>query len=253
MVAEARSIVMSVAILFTLPSSTVVMNAPVYFDLEIVNDLSDKIAVDLGHNSKASLSFKIKSTGGSVVQVPPLSSQGLGSIGRVQIDTHGRYKRAFLLNEWYTFPAPGEYEIEGQLNTPIVSISGEEVRATSSSTMKLTVTAADPQALSKIAEQLLAQLAKTTDAEARADLSLALSHIQDPVVVPYIREGLKQNTLSWQYAIPGLARIGNPEARDLLNEIKERGDDEAGSALARFFLEAASNEELQRRLKNPYR
>lgn len=244
---------MSVAIRFTLPSSTVVLNAPVYLDLEIVNDLSVEITVDLGHNFKASLSVTIKTPDGNLVQAPPLSSEGLGRIGRVQMKAGSTYTRRYLLNEWYTFPAPGEYEIECQLSTPVVSTSGEEMPVTSSSTMKLTVNPPDPQALGKIAEDLLAQASKTTDSEERADISLALGHIQDPVAVPYIREGLRQNKLSWQHAIPGLARIGNDEARGLLNEIKERGDDEAGSALARFFLEAPSDDELQRRLKKPYR
>jgi hypothetical protein len=231
---------MSVALFFTLQCSTVTLNEPTYFDLEIRNNSSEAIAVDLGHNYKSSLVFSVETTEGAVIDVPPLSSDGLGRIGRVQIEPRGQYKRKYLLDEWYAFHTPGDYSIRPGISTPIVSASGEVVHPNLSPGMKLTVTRRDPQKLATICESLIKKMLETTDVEEISDASLALSYVQDPVAVKYVREGLKQGKLMWQYAITGLARIGNQEAVDLLTEIMSRGNDEAGAALARFHLEALS-------------
>jgi len=247
---------MSVVVSFKLQSATVTLNAPVYFDLEIANESSETIALDLGHNFKSNLSFAIESPDG-VIEVPPLSSSGIGAIGRMQVEPASRYKRQYVLNEWYRFPGPGEYSIQVHLNTEITSASGSVVVPALSAPVKVTVTPQDVKSLENTSEELLNRLSNTTSAEEIANAALALSYVTDPVAVPYIKEALKRRKYSWQYLIPGLARIGSKEAKDLLQEIEKQGDDEAGAALARYYLEALSDdaepEKRERPYGNPYR
>jgi len=252
-----KLVAMNVNINCKLESPAITLNAPVYFDLEIVNDSGETIVIDLGHNHQSSLSFTIGTPDGRVVEVPGLSSSGIGSIGRVEVGPAGKYTRKYLLNQWYEFPAPGEYSIEAHLNAPIVSASGQPVKPTLTGTMKLTVTAKDPQTLTRICEQLLSNISHTTDTQEGADAARALSYVHDPIAVPYIKEALKQRRYSWQHLIPGLARIGNQDAIEILKGIEKQGDDEAGAALARYYLEALSPDatpEVRERLhRDPYR
>jgi hypothetical protein len=229
---------MSIIVIFKLLSLTVPLNAPVYFDLEIASNSNEGIALDLGHNYKTALSFTVETPAGDVVEVPPLSSSGLGTIGGIEVEAGGSYKRRYVLNEWYRFAAPGKCSIQAHLSPDILAASGAVVQH---STMELTVTPRDPQALEKICEELLNQLSNTTNAEQIANAALALSYVTDPVAVSYISEALKRRRYSWQHLIPGLAEIGTQEAIDLLKQIEKQGDNEAGAALARYYLEALAD------------
>ena len=240
---------MSIVIAFKLLLATVPLNAPVYFDLEIANKSNQAINMDLGHNYKSALSFTIKTPGGDVVEVPALSSSGLGLIGGIQVQAGGNYKRRYVFNEWYRFRAPGKYSIQAHLNPDILTASGATVQP---STMELTVTPRDAQALEKICEELLKQLSNTTNAEAIINASLALSYVTDPVAVSYIREALKRHTYSWQQLIPGLGEIRSQEAVDLLKQIEKQGDNEAGAALAAYYLKAVANNTVPERRDRLY-
>lgn len=240
---------MSIVIAFKLLLATVPLNAPVYFDLEIANNSNQAIALDLGHNHKSALSFTIKAPGGEVVEVPALSSSGLGAIGRIQVEASGNYKRRYILNEWYRFAAPGKYSIQVHLNPEMLTASGATVQQ---SKMELTLTPRDAQALERICKELLNQLSNTSDAEQIANAALALSYVSDPVAVSYISEALKQRKYSWQHLIPGLGEIRTPEAIDLLKQIEKQGDVEAGAALARYYLEALGKGKVPERRDRLY-
>lgn len=232
---------MSVVFLFTLHSLAVTLNEPIHFDLEIRNDSEEAIEIDLGHDRKSALSFTVETPGGRAIRLPPLSSEGLGRIGRVRLAPHSQYKQTYLLNEWYAFPAEGNYSIQPGIGAPVLSESGAVVQPdVSPMRMSLAVMPRDEQKLSAICAALLKNMRETTDREEIAGASLTMSYIQDPIAVPYIERGLNERKLMWQYAIPGLARIANEEAVDLLAAIAKRGDVESGAALAKFHLEALS-------------
>jgi hypothetical protein len=235
---------MSIVITFRLLLATVPLNAPVYFDLEIASSSNQAIALDLGHSYKTALSFTIETPAGEVLEVSPLSSSGLGPIEGVQVEAGGSYKRRYILNEWYRFRAPGKYSIQAHVKPELLTASGATVRQ---STMELTITPRDAQALEKICAELLNQLSNTTNAEEIANAALALGHVTDPVAVPYISEALKRRKYSWQHLIPGLARIRTPQATELLKEIEKQGDDEAGAALAKYYLERPDAADTERR------
>ena len=240
---------MSIVIGFKLLAATVPLNAPVYFDLEIVNKSNQTLAVDLGHNYKSALSFTIKTPGGEVVEVPALSASGLGLTGRIQVEAGSNYKRRYILNEWYRLREPGKYSIQPHINADILAASGATVQP---STIELTVTPRDSQALEKIAEDLLNQLSNNTNAEQILNAAWALSYVTDPVAVSYIREALKRQKYSWQQLIPGLGEIRSPEAIDLLKQIEKQGDVEAGSALAKYYLQAVANNTVPERRDRLY-
>jgi len=230
---------MSVIFLFTLHSMVVTLNEPIHLDLEIQNNSSEAIEIDLGQDRKGSLGFTVETPDGRVIHLPPLSSEGLGRIGRVRLAPHSQSKQTYLLNEWYPFPAKGAYSIRPKVGAPVLSASGAVVQPeVSPALIKLTVTPRDERKLSALCETLLKKLREKSDREEIAELSLTMSYVQDSLAVPYIKQGLSDGKLMWQYAIPGLARIANEEAIDLLATIANRGDAESGAALAKFHLES---------------
>jgi hypothetical protein len=77
---------------------------------------------------------------------------------------------------------------------------------------------------------------ESSDVSEATETALALSHIRDPVTVPYLEKALIERRRVWPYAIPGLARIANAEAIEVLISIMKEQNPESGSSLARFVL-----------------
>jgi hypothetical protein len=226
-------------IAFTLRSPTITLNEPIHLELEVRNNSKEAITVDLGHDRKSALVVGIETPDGQAVEATPPSAEGLGRIGRVRLEPHSQHKQIYVLNEWYSFRTVGAYSIRAKLGAPVLAESGGVVLSDVPAVkLSLTVEPRDPKRLSEICQALLSKLRETSDREQIADASLSMSYVEDPIAVPFIKQGLGDGKLMWQYAIPGLARIGNDEAVDLLIEIMKRGDNETGAALARFHLQA---------------
>lgn len=92
----------------------------------------------------------------------------------------------------------------------------------------------------------LEQQAETaTSVKAAQFPALALSYVDDVVAVPYLARLLSAHTLAYSKAIPGLERIGNDEAVEvLLSELDENYGDIAELATRSFAR-------MQDRIANP--
>jgi hypothetical protein len=74
----------------------------------------------------------------------------------------------------------------------------------------------------------------------QADAALALSHVVDPVAVPYIEEALSATTRVDPILIEGLRRIGSAEARAVLEQAATSSSADR-AALARNALARLSS------------
>lgn len=228
---------MSVVLLFTLHSMSLTLHAPVELELDIRNDSEEAVVVDLGQDRKSALSFDLETPDGRKLHLPSLSPEGLGRMGRIRLGPHSHHKQTYVLNEWYAFRAAGQYVLGSALTTPVLSESGALVKSEASPPrITFSVSPPDSHRLSAVCSALLEKLRKTSDREEIAEASLKLSYVVDPLAVPYIKQGLSERKLMWQYAIPGLARIADEQAVNLLIALMATGDDEQGAALAKFHL-----------------
>ncbi|HKP51305.1 MAG TPA: hypothetical protein VJ183_01490 [Chloroflexia bacterium] len=225
-----------VIISFSLPLAIVTLHEPVLVDFSIRNGLEEGIQFDLGHNRKRNFDITITEADGPVIQVPRLSEEDLGRLGKLCLKPQEKYTQRLLLNEWYDFAEPGSYKIEGRLSTPIQTLSGREANPGFLTPMSLQVLPRNPERLRKVCQALLHTAVESADVAEATEAVLALSHIRDPLAVPYLEEALSKRRLVWPYAIPGLARIANAEAIEVLISTMEGRDPEAGASLARAVL-----------------
>lgn len=245
-----------VVISLALPETSVTLNEPVFADISIDNALDESVRFDLGHNRKSNFSFTIAAPDRSRSPDLRLSVEGLGRSGKLSLEPKQSYRQRLLLNEWYGFAKPGEYKIEGSLTSPIESQSGKSFGPTQFEPLRLEILERNTERLRQVSESLTRQAVESTDIQEAADAALALSHITDPVAVPYLEKALKEGRSVWQYAIPGLARIANREAIEtLISALK--GPDREAAALAEYYLKRMKSEigdaELKARIEESLR
>jgi HEAT repeat protein len=85
------------------------------------------------------------------------------------------------------------------------------------------VTPRDPERLESVCEGLRKR-AMNVNAWEASKVAFALSYVDDPLAVPYLGRVLEESFPGKEAAISGLARIGNPEAVQLLTSYYTKAD-----------------------------
>ena len=120
-----------------------------------------------------------------------------------------------MLNEWFDFPTLGRYEIVAELD----KLPGTKAEITIAGDTEfhahVEITPRDAKQLEKLCADLLPHIADVTNYEEASDAAYTLSHIKDPVAVPYLEKALSTNRID-SIVVPGLARIGGEEATNVL-------------------------------------
>ena len=224
-----------------LSQSTVTLNEPVFADFVVENALDERVRFDLGHNLKSNLEFNITGPQGLTSSGLRLSEEGLGRIGRMSLEPNEAYRQRLVLNEWYHFAERGKYQIAARLSGPLKTESGQVVEPTQPESLLLEIGERNPERLRQVAETLMSKVLESSDAGDASEAAMALSQIRDPIAVPYLEKVLKEGRSAWQYAIPGLARIANREAVEILISAL-KGPDREAAALAKFLLKRIESE-----------
>jgi len=193
-------------------SSPITLHEPVIVQFSMNNRLDEKIKFDLGHNRKSNFLIKVTKPDGSIVNVPPLPAEDVGAIGRVSLEPLQTFSQRLLLNEWYDFSAPGDYQIEIRLKTPIRTKSGLTVKSSTTKQLSLQVHLRNEQMLKQECDKLIKAVAQSSSYSEVADAATALSYIKDPVVVPYLKTVLAADKRLNVIAIDGLRRVGTDDA-----------------------------------------
>jgi hypothetical protein len=229
-----RSLKSSLNISYSLRDPNVPLHVPVIVVLRILNDSTQTIDINLGQDRKGAFSFSITRPDGTKSTFPPFIREGISVPGLVKIEAGKSYTQDLLLNEWYDFPMPGTYELEGSLSNPI-EVAGRATRDTGFHEI-VSIGARDELALAKVCDTLAAQVEGSSSYDAAAQAALTLSYVRDSVAVPFLRRVLFSGRLVEPIAINGLENIKDSAAVGVLAESLSVKSTDA-SMLARAALE----------------
>jgi len=206
-----------VTISFTTPESKVSLHEPVYIQFSIRNGLDEDVRFDMGLDGKHNFEFSVKKPDGSLIRIPPKPYPAYVSgnpAERAPLAPGKTFTKKLLLNEWYEFPAPGRYVLEAELGGQVETVSGRPI-AHPAQQIPIQVTPRDRKHLMSVCEELR-KGAMNANAWEASKAAFALSYVDDPIAVPYLGRVLKESFAGKLEAISGLARIGTPEAAQLL-------------------------------------
>jgi hypothetical protein len=215
------------------PAGSASLNAPIFFDLTILNQSEDAVELDLGLNRKTNLGLTIWSPTGGVT-IRALSASGFGRLGELSLPPQSAFTERLLLNEWYQPRRVGTYRIRVTLLA--ASSRGVANAAGPSADFAVDVGPRDPGQVGLAAQQLADSAVAGARVEERMEAAHALSYILDPAAVPSLVRVLEQGGSVAPQAVDGLARIGNPEATAAL-VAAQQDPDEAVRAEAGYMLE----------------
>ena len=203
---------------YDLAAKTITLHEPVTLIFRLSNRTSQAVKVDLGQDRKGSFSFVVTGPDGVRRKLPAYSREGIGRIGRFSIKPGETYSQNILLNEWYDFPSPGEYQLAGQLMRPITLDDGVSQETDPGFRITLEISPRDEVALTKRCDALASLVERTNSSEEALDATLALSHVNDPIAVAYLRRTLVAQKSVEPIAITGLERIADDAAVTALAE-----------------------------------
>jgi hypothetical protein len=235
-----------------LAQPTATLNEPVFATLSTTNQLPEEVSLDLGSDRKGNLAFTITDPGGRRVPLPRKIQEGMSRIGRMTLRPGETYKQKILLDEWYSFEAPGTYSIEVTLASPAQTTIGKIITVLPSKPVSIRIVPRDPARLKDVCEKLAKTAIEATDVQTAMEAAAALSYVRDPIAVPFLESVLKEAKLVRAYALTGLARIANGEAvRALIAATRE--EDPELRAQAMYALSQAKarvqDEALKRQIE----
>jgi hypothetical protein len=209
------------------------LHEPLMLDFVLTNNSTASVELDLGKDRKEAFQFVVVRPDGSDVTLRPHRSEGIGEGGNVTLAAGAQYEQQLLFNEWFTFSAPGTYEIQVKLAHPIRGLA----TGTFKDPARLTVDVL-PRNEQRLAETCTALKDKIETSKSYAEASAAaeaLSHIDDSIVIPYIESSIGATHNVDLILIRGLERMGNDVAvRSLINVYESRKGESA--AIARNAL-----------------
>jgi len=232
-----------VTILFTTPESKVSLHEPVYIQFSIHNGLDGDVRFDMGLDGKHNFEFSVKKPDGSLIRIPTLRYPPEDVSGnpaeRAPLAPGKTFTKTMLLNEWYEFPAPGNYAVEARLGGRVQTVSGTPIAPAPAQEIPIQVTARDPERLKSVCEELR-KGAMNVNAWEASKAVFALSYVDDPIAAPFLGRVLKESFAGQYDAISGLARIGNTEAVQILTSYAETADPETKLQIANALQEIRS-------------
>ncbi|MGH9432520.1 MAG: HEAT repeat domain-containing protein [Terriglobia bacterium] len=200
---------------FKLKDSSTTLHEPVWVECSIHNTLPNSISLDLGFNRTRNFVFTITAPNGTVTSPLQLGNAGFGLYGELSLPAGGVHTEEVLLNEWYPFPAEGNYLVRVKFTGPIRTEFGQTIQANREGEMELDIEPRNPKTLEEICRALTAA-AVSPNAEAALRAGRTLSYVSDPIAVPFLGEVLRNSDFAQLLAAQGLGRIRTPEALRIL-------------------------------------
>jgi hypothetical protein len=237
--------------------SRITLHEPVELTFDVTNNAQNSVQIDLGRDRKENFKITLTTPTGGKIQLPQLRKSGLTRFPEVTIEAGENYHQTLVLNEWYDFKQVGYYKIEVELAKPALS-NGAVVAGQQPFDLTLNVDPRDEIALANRCESLAADILEFPSYEVAAERALALSYVNDPVAVPYLKRILLANKLVEPIAIQGLERIATPDAVQALGSALTITMDPtsalARAALSKIEYETADpevKEQIRRIMANP--
>ena len=221
---------------YSLAKNQFTLHEPVLLELTMKNGLPEPVEVDLGTDRKQGLQFTVRQPDGKTVQPPQWRREGISRIGRLMLESGQIYRQEILLDEWYEFPAPGKYELSVRMTAPIKTLQGESAGEPAEFRATVEIRSRDTDHLKQVAAKIVEQINGAASYEEAAQAAEVLSHINDPVAVPYMEKALASDHMVESILIGGLEKIGNEEAVRVLTSASSNPNGDVAE-LARAALD----------------
>lgn len=238
-----------ITVSFYLVNSEVEVRGPVIIDFVVKNNTSETAKIDLGEDREAGFDFALILPEGKRILLSRRPTEGISRRGDVSIGPQQTYSQRLIVNEWFRFSIPGKYVLEAKLENPVETEGGRVIAANTSSTIEFNMKPANQESLRRTAAFLAQKVIESRSYQQAVDAATALSHVEDPVAVPYLRKGLVSYKMVAPIIIDGLVRIASKESvHTLVTLYKEQAMTEVGD-LAKSALEKMEKEDLDLELK----
>jgi hypothetical protein len=211
------------------------LHEPIFFELLIENRSTRGLGFDLGSNLRGNLRVEMVRPDGStrVVRLP--TPDGMSIKGTVALRPLDVYAGEYVLNDWVDFDQPGAYAVHLQIESPFQAGDGTTWNNPGVITFNFAVGDRNGERLRAVCQHL-AQVASGRESAARSiNAARALTYVFDDIAVAAMGDVVRASNLSDFVIAHGLARIGTPSARTLLNEMASSQEQER-AAIARDAL-----------------
>jgi hypothetical protein len=233
---DQQKVDLPIAVSYSLPEDKPTLHEPVVLVFTVANNTSYPIQLDLGHDYKSGFSFSVVDPNGQLHQLRPLFYSGRSGPGTVSVAPGHNYSQKLLLNQWYAFPVPGQYEFKGHLTQPIMVGQGVGRQTDRGFRVVIGVGPRNEAALTATCEFLASEIEGHNNQDA-ADAALALSYVNDPLAEPYLRSVLLTGEELELIILRGFDRVGDQRSVDDLAEEASSKDLVIKQAASRALFE----------------
>lgn len=209
--AEGRQVT-GIVISYSLATNPLTLREPVVLTFTVKNSTKGTVTFDLGQDRKGNYEFWITPPNGMRLKLPQYGHEGMSRVGRLSIEPGETFSQDLILNEWFKFEDVGSYVLQGRLTQPFVVDAGREEQADPGFRATIDIKPRDEARLISTCDSLADQIDHSSGYEQWAQAALALSYVDDPVAVPYLRRALFARKLVEPIAIRGLETIGDDES-----------------------------------------
>lgn len=199
------------------------LHEPVILDVQLQNLLLRPVDVAFGKNYVGAFTIDIVSPDGRTTHVDPARPRApdeLSVRGDITLNPGATYSNQLVLNEWFPFGTTGSYQITIKFSGTIKTADGARVDVPRGESKDLYVAAQSDQQLRQACSRLL-RVAQSADWSVpwggARQAAVALSYVDDPIAVEYLRALIGTDLMGDQIAIKGLVRIGSVEAERVLD------------------------------------
>lgn len=214
------------------------LHEPVVVELAIENPSPSTIEVDLGVAGIEALEIEILDRNNRKVEriAPALGPEVWHTGGKVSLQPNEGYRSGLVLSQWFALEEPGDYEVIIEFTGPVVSQAGGDVEVERRFNLPLRVLPRNPERLREVAGELVQRACQNRDLEAAYEAAQVLSTIDDPAVIPFLRDSLQCSYTTQGIAVAALGHLATNEAVSVLLAAAEAEDRELAD-LARHALE----------------
>ena len=167
-----------------------VLGEPVVMVFKARNTGAEAVELNLGFDRKEGLAFTVTDPERRTAHDLQLPKRGgLSRSSVVSIPARQTYEQTFVLDEWFSFSAQGQYDVawQGRLAPTKAYPMGAEVGGV----VKFVIHPRNEAYLKQLCYTLTDRVLRGKSAAARLDAAFALGYVRDPVAVPYIVEAYK--------------------------------------------------------------
>jgi len=237
---------------YTLATADPTVNEPVFVKFTIHNWLPEAVVSELAMNDNGYGGFwgKITRPDGQTDEGPKARAEELVGFNRVTIGPSESSSMTLLVNKWFDFDEPGRYVLELGITKPLRTESGVKVTERAGGRLIIEVGPRDPARLEKICARLEREILASPGASS-AEAEETLTHIKDPVAVPFLAHLLQaqDGKLAYVYAA-ALERIADGPAVDaLIEHVNDKSEDRRESVRSSLDRIARRSDDLAIRRK----